>query len=93
MSKFNNVPAEQDTKILFSQEAILGEYDVLYQKWYWDGVTAESIIFLAEDIFGLNDDEIKKEVQDSPLVNGGSSITLKRSDSGYVFVNFNFIAE
>ena len=32
MNKFNNVPVEEDTKIIFQQEATLGEYDVLYQK-------------------------------------------------------------
>ncbi len=49
-SKFERVPVEEDTKIIFQQEAILGEYDVLYQKWYWDGITAESIIFANEEM-------------------------------------------
>jgi hypothetical protein len=89
-NKFNNVPVEQDTKIIFEQQAKLGEYDVLYQKWYWDGVTAESIIFADEDIVGVSDDEIQAEVKDTPLLSADSAITLKRSVSGFTFVNFNF---
>lgn len=50
MSKFENVPVEEDTKIIFEQEATLGEYEVLYQKWFWDGISAESIIFANEDV-------------------------------------------
>ena len=92
-SKFERVPVEEDTKIIFQQEAKLGEYDVLYQKWYWDGITAESIIFANEDIVGIADDEVEAEVRTSPLLNADSKITLKRSESGFTFVNFNFEAE
>jgi len=93
MSKFNNVPVEEDTKILFQQEVTLGEYEVLYQKWIWDGITAESIIFADEDIVKLKDNEIKAAVKTSPLLKEDSSITLNRSESGFTFVNFNFKAE
>ena len=93
MSKFKNVPVEKDTKIIFQKEATLGEYEVLYQKWYWDGITAESIIFVNDDISGLDDNEIEVEVRASPLLNKDSSITLSRSESGYTFVNFNFETE
>ena len=43
--KFDAVPVGNDTKIIFQLEAKLGEYDVLYQKWFWSGITAENIIF------------------------------------------------
>jgi len=91
-SKFENVPVENDTDILFELEANLGDYDILYQKWYWDGITAESIIFLTEDLDGLGAEEIIEEVRKSPLVNEGSQITYKSGDSGYTFANFNFEA-
>jgi hypothetical protein len=93
MSKFRNVPVDEDTRILFQLEAMLGEYEILYQKWYWDGITAESIIFYSEDVSNLDDQAIEEEVRSSPLVNDGSSVTLKRCESGYVFVNFNFITD
>ena len=41
--KFGKAPAEDDTTILLETEVKLGIYDVLYQKWRWDGIVAESI--------------------------------------------------
>ena len=92
MSKFSNVPVEDDTKILVSLENKLGERDVLYQKWFWDGITAESLIFASDDVVSLTDNELKAEVQTSPLVKS-DSITISRSDGGYTFVNFNFVTD
>jgi len=86
--KFERVPVEEDTKILFQQVSKLGEYDVLYQKWCWDGIIAESIIFANEDVVGITDDAVEAEVRMSPLVKMDSKITLKRSKSGFTFVNF-----
>ena len=91
--KFINVPVDQETKILFQQLATLGEFEVLYQKWFWDGITAESIIFANQDVTGLGEEDIKNEVRSSPLVNKDSKITFNCSDSGFTFVNFNFETE
>ena len=33
-----------------------GDLDIVYQKWSWDGITAESIIFLNEDVKTIDDD-------------------------------------
>ena len=88
--KFEKVSVEKGTQIIFQTEAELGEYEVLYQKWYWDGVNAESIIFSSVDINNLIDNEIEAEVRKSPLVKKGTSMTMKRSESGFTFVNFNF---
>jgi len=93
MDKFKNVPVEEDTKIIFREESILGEYEVLYEKWFWDGISAESIIFANEDVAELKDNEIESIVKKSPLLKKGSSMTLTRSESGFTFVNFNFEAE
>ena len=43
----NNDILETDEKILilFREETKLGEYDVLYEKWFLSGIAAESIIF------------------------------------------------
>ena len=92
-SKFDNVPSDEGTAILFGQEMKLGDFDVLYQKWHWEGITAESIIFANADIVGLSDKEIEAEVKASPLLQPGSSTTLTRTGSGFTFVNFNFGTE
>jgi hypothetical protein len=92
-SRFYNVPADPDTTIIFQQECKLGEYDVLYQKWYWDGVTAESVIFADEDVAGLADVELQAELKQSSLLKEGAGITMSRHNNGFVFLNFNFETE
>lgn len=87
--KFGKAPAEDDTTILLETEVKLGIYDVLYQKWRWDGIAAESIIFDEKDIQDLGEEEIVNEMKDSAPVKDGS-ITCPGLGSGYVFVNFNF---
>ena len=44
-SRFNVVPSETDTRILYQQEGKLSGYDVRYEIWRWDGIEAESIVF------------------------------------------------
>ena len=89
-NKFDGVPADEDTKILFRLEGKLGEFDILYEKWSFEGVTAESFIFANDDISGMTDEEIEQEVRKSPLVKNGSEILIKRLDAGFTFANFNF---
>ena len=87
--KFGSVPIEDDTRILFRNETKLGNYDVLFEKWNWEGIKADSIIFANDDISGLTDEEIEQKVRKSPLIKEDSQITLKRSKE-FTFVNFNF---
>jgi len=89
-NKFSNVPVDLDTTIIFELEAKLGSYPVLYQKWFWSGISAESIIFDSSDINSLDDAQIISTVRSSPLVKCNSDFTIKRSNSGFIFVNFNF---
>jgi len=88
--KFKQVPIDSDTKILFEQEMKLREYDVLYQKWIWDGIYGDSIIFESKDVTKLTDDEIKQLIKKLPVIKEGSDITFDRLESGFIFVNFNF---
>ena len=92
-NKFTAVPIEQDTNILFQLNATLEDFDVLYQVWSWDGVTAESFIFLSSDISDLTDDEVKTLAKSSPMIKADSEFTMVRHEDGYTFVNFNFKAD
>ncbi len=56
MSKFNNIPEQKDTKIIFRAETRFGDFDVVYEKWEWDGILAESIIFDEDDVSEMDDD-------------------------------------
>lgn len=90
--KFKDLPEDQDTKIIASLEAKIGNYDVVYQKWYWGGIYAESIIFFNEDIAELSEEEIKNEVAEkTTLLKDNSQMTFKKLDT-YTFVNFNFVS-
>lgn len=88
--KFENIPIEPDTRMLFHNETNLGGYPVRYEIWSWDGYRAESCIFSNEDVSGLTDNEIEDVVRGSGLILDESGITMNRSESGYVFVCFNF---
>ena len=92
-SKFDTVPLEKDTNVLFELDASLDDYDVLYQMWSWDGITAESFIFLSSDIADLTDEEVQTLAKSSPMIKADSELTLVRHADGYTFVNFNFIAD
>lgn len=89
--KFKNLPVEEDTQIIASLEVKIDTYDVVYQKWNWDGIHAESIIFFNDDVTDLTEAQIINEVELCPgLIKEGSQITFKKVDS-YTFVNFNFV--
>lgn len=89
--KFKNLPVEEDTQIIASFETKIEDYDVVYQKWYWDGIYAESIIFCNDDVAELTEAQIKNEVaENTALLKGNSQMTFKRGEK-YTFVNFNFI--
>jgi len=88
--KFDDVPVDKDTRILFRHPAKFGKFDILYEMWSWEGIKAESIIFATEDVSEMTDEELELEVRQSPLVKKESAVTIKRSDAGYTFVNFNF---
>ena len=93
MSKFNNIPEQKDTKIIFRTETRFGDFDVVYEKWEWDGILAESIIFDEGDVSEMDDDEIINQVKGSPLFDDKiyKSDPTIRCISGFVFVNLNFI--
>lgn len=90
--KFKNIPVDEDTVVAISLESTLGDYDVVYQKWSWDGIHAESIIFFNEDIENLSEEEIVNEVKLSPLLKEDTQTTYKKLEV-YTFVNFNFISK
>ena len=93
MSKFEHVPVEEDTVVTFQTEAKMGDLDVLYQKWSWSGIAAESLIFVEDDLGKMDDESFEALVRSSPLVKEESQVTLTRNREGFAFANFNFEAE
>ena len=89
--KFENVPVEEDTTVLLQFETRMSDYDALYQKWIWSGITAESLIFAESDLSPMDDSELEKLARTAPLVKPGE-ITITRNRNGFAFINFSFEA-
>ena len=90
-NKFENIPVEEDTKILMSSPMRWGELDIVYQKWSWEGITAESIIFLNDDVKEMEDKALEDDMRDGSLVWKDSGITIARGEK-FTFINFNFVS-
>lgn len=88
--KFKTVPVDPDTRVLKRSLTSVGGYDALHERWSFDGIKAESFVFLSDDIAGVSDDNLERIVRETEGVDTNSQIMLKRSDSGFTFVNFNF---
>ncbi|MBT4732395.1 hypothetical protein HOB87_10565 [Candidatus Woesearchaeota archaeon] len=90
MNKFENVPVEEDTKIILRQEMSLGKYSVLYEYWSWDGIMAHSVIFVESDLGDCSDSEIEDLIRATSLLKDKDSEITMKHVKGFVFVNFNF---
>lgn len=89
-TKFSEVPKDSDTKITEQNEVLIGQLEALHQKWCWDGVKGESLIFVSEDVTEYNEDELIAKCRKTGLMRFDSSTTFKQTESGFTFVNFNF---
>lgn len=88
--RFANLPQDEDTKVLKQRPEKLGDYPACYQQWRWDGMRGESLIVLTEDVAHLSEPQLLELLRASPLLEPGSQITCTKSDSRFVFLNFNF---
>ena len=91
-NKFDKIPVDEGTKILIDLDMNLGKYSIRYQKWFWDGIYAESFIFLNQDIETMSQQDIIAEAKKSDMVKKGKDeeTTYTKGDT-YTFVNFNFV--
>ena len=82
--KFKNIPVDDDTRIISREQIKVGKYDAIHEKWFWEGVYAESYVFFNEDIKGLIEEDILSLTSQKKQFS-----TYKKLDR-YTFVNFNF---
>ena len=91
MTKFDKIPPPGDeTHIIIRRSDRIGELEVLFETWAWEGFTASSIIFETDDIKDLSEAEIISLVKEAGYVEPGSEFTFRQDLHGYTFVNFNF---
>ena len=89
-SKFEQVSLSPKANVLAKQAVKLAGFDCQYQKWQLDKITAESFIFVTDEIRGLSEDEIKAIVSVTKVCQTPSQIILARTESGFTFLSFNF---
>lgn len=90
--KFENLPKDEDARILYEYSEYVDSLglEAWYQKWVRGSIVAESLIFITADVAHLDEKALTELVAQIHLVRADSETTYKKSDNGFVFVNFNF---
>jgi len=88
MEKFKNVGMDEDTKLKEEKIIKYKDIDVLYQKWVWEAIIGNSLIFVRDDIKNL---DINNIVNEMDIIKNKKDITTATSKTGeYLFINFDF---
>lgn len=82
-------PLEEDTCLKICRQIQINDYPAWYQKWAWDGIVGESVIFPAPSVRTLDDAALKALVVEAGYADADSRFTFARRDE-WTFVNFNF---
>jgi hypothetical protein len=88
MSKFDNRPIDEDTKITSSKLVKYSGRDVFLEGWKWDGIKGKSAILLADQFKHLSDDEIVVFLSEHIAL--GGDYTIARTTPAYIYVNYGF---
>jgi hypothetical protein len=80
------------THILETQYLQHGEYDLLIEKWRWDGITAKSLIFLSQQIKNLSNTEVEQISKNILSLPEAEKTTLSRN-ADFTYLNFGFIVD
>ncbi len=77
--------------ILLEKPVKLAHIDGVYQKWSWEGISGESILF-DKAAKKMSDDELKRAVQADYHLVDFDALTIAHKKGGLRCVNFNFKA-
>ena len=87
--KFASRNIDTDTKILSEKIFQHDEYDLLLEKWFWDGIKAKSLIFLTEQVSSLKDSQLESLARKILDISTEQQATLTRSEH-FSYFNFDF---
>lgn len=87
--KWKNIPLEPDTKLASEEIVKLGYLEAVHQKWTWDHIYGESLIFCATETQEHDLIQLTLMIQNSGLAEQGTQFTFN-TQADYQFVNFNF---
>lgn len=87
--KFDGLTVDKDITVFFHLEDRWEGYDVVWEKWHLDGIDAESLIFLSDDIKDVSDTDLEEKLRNSALFKSDFGVTINRHED-YTYLNFNF---
>lgn len=87
---FHTLDTDPDTTILMRELLEIQEHPVVHERWRWDGITGESLIFSLADVANVNDAELIAWSHSSGMVSVNEKPQVKRSESGFVFLSFGY---
>ena len=87
--KFDCLGVDEGTRIVFRRPLTVSGLDAMHEKWVWEGIVGESVVFASDDVRTLGDRELEVVVCALPFCDGETGVTISRGEK-YTFVNFNF---
>lgn len=88
MNKFDNLKTESDTILLLREPSTFHGFDVKMEVWIYEGIQAQSVIFYKKEVENVTDEDFKNMIKEHYKT---ESVTLSRTDSEYVILNFDFV--
>ena len=76
-------------KIHSRDRITIGEYEALHEKWLWEGMQGESLVFCFHDVATLSDDEVERVARSSDVIGPGCHVLVERGDPDFVLVSFH----
>jgi hypothetical protein len=86
---FEKRGVDEGTRILSTTYLNQDGYDLLVEQWFWDGITAKSLIFISDQISGQSDLEVENLARRILQIPDETSVTLERK-ADFTFFNFDF---
>lgn len=84
---FYKLSTDEDTRIISRTIENIEGYDVLLEKWSWEGVLGYSAIIPENQIASLSDEQIQDILLKNLDITGKTTFSRK---SDYVFLNYGF---
>lgn len=86
---FADIQNDPDTRIIGHSFHHINDLNIKYENWIWDGVKADSYIFIKSELMDLSDEEIKGLLSNHFDVDPLISFTI-RDQNQFKFFNCNF---
>lgn len=90
--KFRDIPVDEDTRIISREFVKVGDLDAVREKWSWEGILGETLIFATGDVKDMDDVALEQLLREQEKLEDNLKVIIKRGER-FVFVNFRFEAQ